>query len=105
VQAFYVNGAIFVPLAAIADAALMAVAVLHAARGSDTGATGVTSARSPQSRLIGFLRRKTMLLVLDNLEQDGKVGVKDTIRRGPRFHPRLAHVSSHFNTALFSPSA
>ena len=67
VQAFYANGAIFVPLAAIADAALMAVAVLVAVGAGDTGAP--TAARSPQSRLIGFLRRKTMLLVLDNLEQ------------------------------------
>ncbi len=66
VQAFYANGAIFVPLAAIADSALMAVAILHAVGGGDTGDT---AARSPQSRLIGFLRRKTMLLVLDNLEQ------------------------------------
>ncbi len=50
----------------------MAVAVLVAAGGGDSGDAGdtaVTTARSPQSRLIGFLRRKTMLLLLDNLEQ------------------------------------
>jgi predicted ATPase len=82
VQAFYANGAIFVSLAPIADAALMAVAVLVAAGAGDTGDTGdvgdtgVSGARSPQSRLIGFLRRKTMLLVLDNLEQvDGAAGL------------------------------
>ena len=37
VQAFYANGAIFVPLAAIADAPLMAIAVLVAAGAGDSG--------------------------------------------------------------------
>ena len=41
----------------------MAVAILMAAGSSDA------DPKSPQNRLIGFLRRKTMLLVLDNLEQ------------------------------------
>ena len=73
VQAFYADGAIFVGLAAIDDPALMAVAILHAAGSGDT------DAKSPQSRLIGLLRRKRMLLVLDNLEQID--GAADLIAR------------------------
>lgn len=63
VQAFYANGVIFVALAAIHDPALMAVTILIAVGSSDT------DQKSPQSQLIAFLRRKNMLLVLDNLEQ------------------------------------
>lgn len=73
VQAFYPNGAIFVSLAAVADAALMSIAVLLATGGRDTGGT---PDRAPDARLIGHLRRKKMLLVLDNLEQiDGAAGL------------------------------
>ncbi len=74
VQAFYADGAIFVALAAIADPALMAVAILLAAGSSDV------APKSPQDELIAFLRRKTMLLILDNLEQiDGAAGLIATV--------------------------
>jgi predicted ATPase len=62
-QLHYRDGAVFVPLAAISDPVLM-VSTIAAAVGCREG-----SARPPQVRLIEFLRRKTMLLVLDNLEQ------------------------------------
>ncbi|MEZ4682911.1 MAG: helix-turn-helix domain-containing protein [Caldilineaceae bacterium] len=63
VQAFYADGAIFVPLATINDPALMAVAILLAAGSKDV------DSKSPQNELVAFLRRRNMLLVLDNLEQ------------------------------------
>ena len=57
----YQDGVVFVPLAAVSDQTLMASTILTA--------VGNTDLSPPQAKLIAFLRRKTMLLVLDNLEQ------------------------------------
>jgi len=62
-QFHYADGAIFVPLASVSDATLMASTILAAVGSSDFN--------PPQTKLIEFLRRKTMLLLLDNLEQIG----------------------------------
>jgi len=62
-QRFYRDGACFVSLAAVSDPALVASTLLSALRLHEG------SARSPQSLLIEHLRRKEMLLVLDNFEQ------------------------------------
>ncbi len=62
-QPEYADGVIFITLAAINDAARMADAILAAAAGEDIGA------KPPKTRLIEFLRRRSLLLVLDNLEQ------------------------------------
>ena len=62
-QTFYRDGACFIPLAAISNPALAASALASALKLPDS------SARSPQSRLLEHLRRKEMLLVLDNFEQ------------------------------------
>jgi predicted ATPase/transcriptional regulator with XRE-family HTH domain len=62
-QRFYRDGACFISLAAVSDPALVASALLSALRLQEG------SARSPQTRLIEHLRRKEMLLVLDNFEQ------------------------------------
>ena len=64
-QLHYRDGAVFVALAAISEPTLMAATILAAAGSSDS------SPKPPQTKLIEFLRRKTMLLVLDNLEQIG----------------------------------
>jgi predicted ATPase len=63
VQHYYRDGARFVPLAAVSDAGLMAATLVT------TLAPGDASAKPPQSRLIELLRRQTILLLLDNLEQ------------------------------------
>ncbi|MCE7986037.1 MAG: NACHT domain-containing protein [Caldilinea sp. CFX5] len=63
VQYHYPHDATFVPLAAISEPTLMISAILGAVGNSDA------SPKPPKTRLIEFLRRKTMLLVLDNLEQ------------------------------------
>lgn len=60
-QLHYPDGVMFVPLAAISDPAVMAATILATVGGTDM--------YPPQTKLIAFLRRKTMLLVLDNLEQ------------------------------------
>ncbi|MCE7986684.1 MAG: NACHT domain-containing protein [Caldilinea sp. CFX5] len=60
-QKHYPDGAVFVPLAAVNDSTLLASTILTA--------VGSTDLNPPQNKLIAFLRRKTMLLVLDNLEQ------------------------------------
>jgi predicted ATPase/transcriptional regulator with XRE-family HTH domain len=60
---FYRDGACFVPLAPVSDPALAASTLLSALRLREG------SARPPQTRLIEHLRRKEMLLVLDNFEQ------------------------------------
>ena len=60
-QFHYRDGAIFVPLAALSDPTLITPTILTA--------LGSTELSPSQSKLIDFLRRKTMLLVLDNLEQ------------------------------------
>ena len=62
-QPHYRDGVVFVPLAAIRDPMLMAATIVAAVAPDDVGAT------SPETRLIAILRRKTILLVLDNLEQ------------------------------------
>ncbi|MFN8491768.1 MAG: helix-turn-helix domain-containing protein [Caldilineaceae bacterium] len=62
-QPYYGDGAVFVALAAVSDPVLMASTI-----GVAVGSTDA-SAKSPKAQLIAFLRRKTMLLVLDNLEQ------------------------------------
>ena len=59
----YADGVVFVPLAAISDPTVMASTILAAIGSRDT------SPKPPQTKLIEFLRRKTMLVVLDNLEQ------------------------------------
>ncbi|MFN8491754.1 MAG: helix-turn-helix domain-containing protein [Caldilineaceae bacterium] len=63
VQPHYRDGAVFVALAAINESTLMASTIAAAVGCSDA------SPKPPQVRLIEFLRRKTMLLILDNLEQ------------------------------------
>ncbi len=62
-QPYYVDGVIFVALAAINEAAFMVDAILAAVAGEDF------SAKPPKTRLIEWLRRRALLLVLDNLEQ------------------------------------
>ncbi len=62
-QPHYPDGVVFVPLAAVNDATRMAAAILAAVGSGDA------SPKPPQVRLIEFLRRKSLLLVLDNFEQ------------------------------------
>ncbi len=59
----YQDGAAFVPLAALSDPALVAAELVAMLQISDM------SQRSPKVKLIEFLRRKALLLVLDNFEQ------------------------------------
>ncbi len=63
VQHLYADGAYFLPLAAVNDRVLMAGAILTQVAPDDA------SRKPPQERLVEILRRKTTLLVLDNLEQ------------------------------------
>ena len=63
VQLHYADGVVFVPLAAVNEPLLMASTILAAVGSGDAGP------KPPQTKLIEFLRRKAMLLVLDNLEQ------------------------------------
>ena len=63
VQRHYGDGERFIPLAAVSDPMLMAAAIVA------TVAPGDASNKPPQNRLIELLRRQTLLLVLDNLEQ------------------------------------
>lgn len=60
-QPHYADGSIFVPLAATHDATVMASAIL--------AAVANTTHSAPQTKLLEVLRRKNVLLVLDNLEQ------------------------------------
>jgi predicted ATPase/DNA-binding XRE family transcriptional regulator len=62
-QPHYRDGVLFVPLAASSDAATMVSAILAAGGNKSAGS------QSPQNHLIGLLRRKSLLLVLDNFEQ------------------------------------
>lgn len=62
-QPSYPDGVFFVALAAVSEAALMADAILAVITREDF------SAKPPKTRLIEYLRRRAMLLVLDNLEQ------------------------------------
>ena len=64
----YADGAAFVALAAVSDPGLMA-ATIAAAVGCHAAGP-----KPPNIKLIEFLRRKAMLLVLDNLEQIGGAG-------------------------------
>lgn len=60
-QPHYGDGCVFVPLAATIDATVMASAIL--------ATVANTTHSSPKTKLIEVLRRKSLLLVLDNLEQ------------------------------------
>lgn len=62
-QFHYPHGTVFVPLAAVSDPILMAATIVTAVGSDDS------SPKPPKARLIEMLRHKTMLLVLDNLEQ------------------------------------
>jgi len=59
----YADGVVFVALAALNEPTLMAATIAASVGSRDAGL------KPPQTKLIEFLRRKTMLLVLDNLEQ------------------------------------
>ncbi len=63
IQHHYTDGACFVALAAVSDPMQVASTILSQVAPEDV------STRPPQPRLIECLRRKSMLLVLDNLEQ------------------------------------
>jgi predicted ATPase/transcriptional regulator with XRE-family HTH domain len=62
-QHHYPQGAVFVPLAEISEAVWMASTINATLGNRDAGP------KPPHIKLIEFLRRKTMLLVLDNCEQ------------------------------------
>jgi len=62
-QYHYRDGAAFVALAAVSDAVVMAATI------ADTVGSSDASPKPPKTKLIEYLRHKTMLLVLDNLEQ------------------------------------
>jgi len=62
-QGHFTDGVAFVSLAAVEDEEVMASTVAVAVSAHATGP------KSPPTRLIEFLRRKHMLLILDNLEQ------------------------------------
>src|SRR4051794_15238624 len=62
-QYHYPDGAAFVALAAVGDAVVMAATIAATVGWSDASPT------PPKTKLIAWLRSKTMLLVLDNLEQ------------------------------------
>ncbi len=55
------DGVAFVPLAAVSDAALIPTSIAHSLH--------LTLSGSPETHLRGFLRPRTILLVLDNCEQ------------------------------------
>jgi predicted ATPase/transcriptional regulator with XRE-family HTH domain len=81
-QPYYVDGVIFVALAAINDAAFMVDAILAAVAGEDF------SAKPPKTRLIECLRRRALLLVLDNLEQIAGAApiIAELIAECPQLH-------------------
>jgi len=62
-QPYYPDGAMFVPLAAVHESTIMAETI------AATLGCRETSAKPAKIKLIECLRRKTVLLVLDNLEQ------------------------------------
>jgi predicted ATPase/DNA-binding XRE family transcriptional regulator len=62
-QSFYRDGACFVPLAAVSNPELVAATLVSALKLPEG------SARPPHTRLVEHLRRKEVLLVLDNFEQ------------------------------------
>jgi len=57
----FADGAVFVPLAAVTDSSLIPTAIAHSLHLALSG--------SAEAQLFGYLRDKTMLLVLDNCEQ------------------------------------
>ena len=63
VQLIYRDGALFVPLAAVTDPTLVAATLITALKLPDS------SNKTPPARLIEYLRRKELLLILDNFEQ------------------------------------
>lgn len=63
IEHYYSAGAVFIALAAVTDTTAMALTIANAVGCTDAGT------KPPEIRLIEFLRRKNMLLVLDNLEQ------------------------------------
>jgi len=63
VQHHYRDGARFVPLATVSDPVLMVTTIISTVAPSDM------SIKPPENRLIELLRNRTLLLVLDNLEQ------------------------------------
>ena len=65
-QSSYQAGAVFVPLAPVGAVDLMTSAIANAVGCYEGGA------KPPQAKLVEFLRRKHLLLVLDNLEQIGE---------------------------------
>ncbi len=69
-QAIFADGVYFVPLAALTDPELVAPAILTALGIPE----GRQNTKPPQLRLIEFLRRKALLLLLDNFEQILSVG-------------------------------
>lgn len=75
----YPDGAAFVSLAAVSDAVSMAATIAATLDRSDT------SPKPPKAKLIEGLRPKTMLLVLDNLEQirDGAPLIADLLAECP----------------------
>jgi len=81
-QPYYPDGAVFVALAAIGEATLMAATIAVAVSVGSNDA----SSKPPKTRLIELLRRKTMLLVLDNLEQihDAAPLIAELVAQCPR---------------------
>ncbi|MCB0184698.1 MAG: NACHT domain-containing protein, partial [Caldilineaceae bacterium] len=63
IQHHYGDGARFVSLAAVSDPLVMAATIVGAV------APGDMSTKPPETRLVELLRRRALLLVLDNLEQ------------------------------------
>jgi predicted ATPase/DNA-binding CsgD family transcriptional regulator/transcriptional regulator with XRE-family HTH domain len=63
VQQVYRDGALFVPLAAVTDPTLVAATLVTALKLPDS------RTKPPEVRLIEHLRRKELLLILDNFEQ------------------------------------
>lgn len=78
-QPYYRDGVVFVPLAAVNETTVMAAAIRAAVGGRDA------SDKPPKTQLIAFLRRKSMLLVLDNLEQikDAATFIADVLAECP----------------------
>jgi predicted ATPase/transcriptional regulator with XRE-family HTH domain len=78
-QPLFAGGAHLVPLAAADDAAHLAAAILLALGQGDVGG------KAPEQRLVDFLRRKEMLLVLDDFDQLLAPGAGSAGVSGARF--------------------
>jgi predicted ATPase/transcriptional regulator with XRE-family HTH domain len=72
-RATFADGVVFVPLAAIGDAALIPATIAHRLR--------LTLMGPPADQLLAYLRARTMLLVLDNCEHlgDGLTWLSDLL--------------------------